>query len=173
MSAVSSVSVLRLCRHSTLSVVRPPGKHAAPLIRNPRPFSTSSDTDITSTSTDKNPASNAATSNKKSSKKKKQSAQPAPVSDPPGSSPAHLAQYDPDDVPVRVKWRASVYCPEQNRYTEKDKVEPMRKNAVMWRKYMGIDDKLSPIFRACHVKDDEVLSEEVGWREMPRIKGRS
>ncbi|CAD7933028.1 unnamed protein product [Amoebophrya sp. A25] len=79
-----------------------------------------------------------------------------------------------DDLPVQVQWKISWYCGECGKYCYKDEVAPMRKFCGrMWRKYMEVDDRHCPLFLAAKVKDDLVLSREIGWKDMPRIKGRS
>lgn len=75
---------------------------------------------------------------------------------------------------VKIMWKLSKYCPDCGKYTEEGKKEPMAETcAVMWRKYMRVDDKHCPMFLACKVKDDDIESDRVGWRDMPRLKGRS
>ncbi|CAD7934309.1 unnamed protein product [Amoebophrya sp. A120] len=79
-----------------------------------------------------------------------------------------------DPPPVRVQWKISAYCPDCGKNTEKDQVSVMRKFCpTMWRKYMFVDDRHCPLFLAAKVKDDLIESTETGWKDMPRIKGRS
>eukprot|EP00392_Amoebophrya_sp_AT5.2_P001839 g1844.t1 len=72
------------------------------------------------------------------------------------------------------RWKVGVYCPECGKKSEAGAVDQMGQFCgTMWRKYMRIDDRHCPLFLACKVKDDIVHCEHTGWKDMPRVKGRS